>query len=128
MKTSKQFLYFIISGGIAALVNFFSRIALNFIFSYEVSIVLAYCFGMLTAYILTRKYVFLSNANIVKSAVKFIIVNLIAVLQTYFISVYLNRYFESINFYFYSKELAHMVGIIVPVFTSYVGHKYYSFK
>ena len=128
MKTSKQFLYFIISGGIAALVNFFSRIALNFIFSYEVSIVLAYCFGMLTAYILTRKYVFLSNANIVKSAVKFIIVNLIAVLQTYFISVYLNRYFESINFNFYSKELAHMVGIIVPVFTSYVGHKYYSFK
>ena len=128
MKTSKEFLYFIISGGIAALVNFFSRIALNFIFSYEVSIVLAYCFGMLTAYILARKYVFLSNANILRSSVKFIIVNLIAVLQTYFISVYLNKYFESINFCFYSKELAHMAGIIVPVFTSYVGHKYYSFK
>jgi putative flippase GtrA len=28
----------------------------------------------------------------------------------------------------YTLEIAHAVGIVVPVFTSFIGHKYWSFR
>jgi putative flippase GtrA len=28
----------------------------------------------------------------------------------------------------YAPELAHAVGVVVPVFTSYLGHKHFSFR
>lgn len=117
------------AGGFAALVNFVSRIIFNFWFSFEVSVVLAYLIGMITAYILTKIFVFKAKSvGLVSSSIKFTIVNILAVLQTYFISVYLYYWLNNNINFDYNKEVAHFVGIAFPVITSYIGHKYYSFK
>ena len=125
----KEFILFVAAGGFAALVNFVSRIIFNFWFSFEVSIVLAYLIGMITAYILTKIFVFKAKSvGLVSSSIKFTIVNILAVLQTYFISVYLYYWLNNNINFDYNKEIAHFVGIAFPVITSYIGHKYYSFK
>lgn len=128
MKLSREFLKFVVAGGTAAAVNFLSRIVLNYFLSFEVSVILAYIVGMATAYILTRLFVFHSDASIASSSTKFVIVNIAAVLQTYFVSVYLYRFLQEYSSISYQKELAHFAGISIPVFTSYLGHKYWSFK
>ena len=125
----KEFILFVAAGGFAALVNFVSRIIFNFWFSFEVSVVLAYLIGMITAYILTKIFVFKAKSvGLVSSSIKFTIVNILAVLQTYFISVYLYYWLNNNINLDYNKEIAHFVGIAFPVITSYIGHKYYSFK
>ena len=125
----KEFILFVAAGGFAALVNFVSRIIFNFWFSFEVSVVLAYLIGMITAYILTKIFVFKAKSvGLVSSSIKFTIVNILAVLQTYFISVYLYYWLNNNINFDYNKEIAHFLGIAFPVITSYIGHKYYSFK
>jgi putative flippase GtrA len=56
-------------------------------------------------------------------------VNLVAVAQTWLISLGLAHYvFPAIGITLFANEMAHAVGIVVPVFTSYLGHKRWSFK
>jgi len=53
----------------------------------------------------------------------------VAIIQTYIISVGLVEYgFPYLGFDFYPEAVAHAVGVIFPVFTSFFGHKYFSFK
>jgi|TARA_B100000315_G_scaffold100179_1_gene92102 putative flippase GtrA len=45
------------------------------------------------------------------------------------ISVGLAQYiFPSIAFDFHPHAIAHAAGVAFPVFTSFIGHKYFSFK
>lgn len=127
---SKQFFAFIITGGIAALVNFCSRILYNQWVDFSSAIIIAYITGMLTAFLLAKFFVFTnSNQVLHRSIVYFILVNLVAVIQTWIISMALAQYvFPSLGFQIYPKEIAHFIGISIPVFTSYFGHKYFSFK
>ncbi len=127
---SRQFLVFLLTGGTAALVNFGSRIFYNQWFSFSSSIVIAYITGMITAFILAKLFVFKqSQQSLHKSIVFFILVNGVAVIQTWLISLGLAYYLlPRLHIVIYVKEIAHAVGVIVPVFTSYVGHKHFSFK
>lgn len=130
MIFSKQFLLFVFSGSIAALGNFLSRIYFNNFFSYSTSIIFAYFVGMLIAYFLMKILVFKpkKNSNL-KSSMYFIFINLLAVLQTWAVSLYLlNSLLPSINIQQNSKEIAHAVGITIPLITSYYGHKLLTFK
>lgn len=125
-----QFLTFLITGGFAAAVNFASRIVFNQWLSFSSSIILAYMCGMITAFALAKIFVFKkSNQAIGHSIFFFCIVNIVAVIQTWGISVLLALYvLPKMNIQSFSQEIAHAVGIIIPVFTSYLGHKYFSFS
>ena len=127
---SRQFLAFLLVGGFAALVNFLSRILYNTHLNYEWSVFLAYPTGMITAYVLSRYLVFGPSTRSKRSELfRFTIINIIAVVQVWGISVGLARYFfPFIAFEFYPYEVAHLVGLSIPVFSSYLGHKYFSFK
>jgi putative flippase GtrA len=130
MFFSKQFVLFIFTGGIAAAVNFGSRIVINNHFSFSTSIILAYILGMITAFILATLLVFkASSQSTLKSIFYFSLVNAAAILQTWAVSLglafYLLPYLGVEN---YVKEIAHLAGVIVPVFTSFLGHKHFSFK
>ncbi len=94
------------------------------------AIVIAYCLGMTTAFLLNRALVFQSATNGVRSqAFWFVIVNLAAVLQTIVISLVLARWLlPLLNVNYHNETLAHAVGVAVPVLTSYFGHKYLSFR
>ena len=127
---SKQFLAFLITGGIAALANFGSRFAFSEYFSFGTAVILAYLIGMVTAFVLAKLFVFeTSRHSTKKEFFYFTLVNVVAIIQTYIISVGLVEYlFPSIKFSFYPEAAAHAIGVVFPVFTSFIGHKYFSFK
>ncbi|TDY25469.1 putative flippase GtrA [Paraburkholderia sp. BL6665CI2N2] len=127
---SKSFLLFLLTGGFAAAVNWGSRIVYNKWMPYPAAIVVAYITGMITAFILAKLFVFTkSTQSTGRSVFFFTLVNLVAVVQTWVVSVGLAYYvFPRMGFTWHIRDAAHAVGVAVPVFTSYVGHKRWSFK
>lgn len=127
---SRQFLLFLLTGGFAAIVNFCSRVVYSLWLDYSSAIVLAYLSGMVTAFVLARMFVFQGGRQSIQhSALFFVLVNLLAVLQTWLISFGLAYYFLPwMGVESFREEIAHAVGVMVPVFTSYIGHKHLSFR
>jgi len=128
--TSRQFFMFLLTGGLAAAVNFGSRIVYNIWLDFSSSVILAYITGMVTAFVLAKMFVFKESQQPVHhSAAFFILVNLVAVLQTWGISMALAYYLlPQLGVTLFVHEIAHAVGVAVPVFTSYIGHKRWSFR
>jgi putative flippase GtrA len=127
---SRQFGLFLLTGGTAAAVNFGSRILYSRWMGFSPAVILAYITGMITAFILAKLFVFRdSKQTIHRSAGFFILVNLVAILQTWAISVALAYYLlPALGVKLFVQEIAHGVGVIVPVFTSYIGHKRWTFR
>jgi putative flippase GtrA len=125
----RRFALFVLAGGTAALVNIASRIVFSFAIPYEVAIVVAYLCGMTTAYVLNKLFVFMPSGRAVANEyVRFAIVNLVALAQVWIVSVGLARLvFPSMGFTWYAETIAHVVGVAAPVYTSYLGHKHFSF-
>ncbi len=125
-----RFVRFALAGGTAAAVNFVSRIALSHFFIYSAAIVIAYLIGMTTAFVLNKLFVFPEgNDGVHKQAGWFVAVNALAVLQTLLISLLLARIvFPAIGFSFHPETIAHAVGVIAPIFSSYIGHKKLTFR
>jgi putative flippase GtrA len=128
-RERQQFILFLFAGGAAALVNILSRIALNWFMPYEVAIVVAYLCGMTAAYLLNKHFVFeASGRGMTSEYLRFALVNLLAVAQVWVVSVGLARFvFPAAGFTWYADTVAHIIGVIVPVFTSYLGHRHFSF-
>jgi putative flippase GtrA len=124
-----RFLRFVMTGGLAAGVNILSRLALSQIVSYEVAIVLAYLTGMTTAFILARFFVFApSGRSMHGEFLRFGLVNLVALLQVWLVSVGLAHYlFPAVGLTWHAETIAHVIGVLSPVVTSYYGHKRFSF-
>ncbi|MGD8526893.1 MAG: GtrA family protein [Thioalkalispiraceae bacterium] len=124
-----EFFRFLVVGGLAALVNFLSRLFFSEWMSFRYAVVVAYIVGMLTAFTLSKLHVFeASGKHPGNELLFFTIVNLVAVIQVWLISVGLAEYlFPGIAFTFYPEEVAHLIGLSIPVITSYYGHKYLSF-
>lgn len=127
---SRQFLVFLLTGGFAAAVNFGSRIVYNQWTDFSVAVVLAYLTGMVTAFVLAKLFVFKESTQSVKhSALWFCLVNGVAVVQTWLISMGLAYYLLPwLGVTHFVPEIAHAAGVIFPVFTSYIGHKRFSFR
>lgn len=130
IDTGRQFLYFMVAGGTAALANFGSRIAFSTFLPYVPAIILAYCVGMLTAFVLNRTYVFTQARTGLKHQVTwFVLINLAAVAQTVLVSLLFARWiFPAAGFALHPETIAHAIGVAVPVVTSYFGHKYLTFR
>ena len=130
----KQFLSFVVCGGIAALANIFSRIVFSLWMNYSIAIVFAYIVGMITAFILFRVFVFSEKKdsyrfNVLSQILWYIFVNAIALLQTWAISIILYSFiFPYFKYGFYPDTTAHIVGVMVPVVSSYIGHKFLTFR
>lgn len=127
---SKQFFAFIITGGIAAAINFGSRILYSNFMSFSNAVIVAYVTGMITAFVLAKLFVFTEGTQSIKqSAFIFTLVNIVAVAQTWLVSMALAHYLlPAFNIEQFKYEIAHAAGVLVPVFTSFIGHKYWSFR
>lgn len=125
-----QFALFLIVGGSAAAVNFVSRMIINHWIGYAWSVGLAYVIGMSTAFILNRLFVFRDSSRAVHhQAFWFVVVNLFALLQTLGVSLLLANYaFPASGFSWHPEATAHATGIMLPLLSSYFGHKYLSFR
>jgi putative flippase GtrA len=126
----RQFAHFLIAGGVAAAANFLSRIALSMAMPYPAAISVAYVIGMITAFTLNRHYVFPEgNEHLHKQAFWFTLVNILALAQTLAVSLLLaNWLLPALGVAAWREEIAHAVGVAVPIFSSYVGHRRLSFR
>ena len=129
-EEKRQFILFIITGGASAIINIFSRIILSNFFRFEIAILISYGIGMIIAFILAKRFVFLnSNKSIKKSFPAFALVNLISVLQTFFVSILIKSclliLFKNLSII---ELISHTCGLGILVFTSFYGHKYITFK
>jgi len=125
-----QFLRFLIAGGIAAGANFGSRFVFSVFFEYAFAVFFAYLVGMLVAFSLMRCHVFdANNGPLGPQIIKFVGVNLLAVLQTLLISLLLARWvLPSLGLLAHAEAMAHLAGVLVPAVSSYFGHKFLTFK
>lgn len=124
-----EFGRFLVTGGIAAGANVVSRWLLNFAMPFEAAVVVAYLIGMTTAYVLSRLFVFATSGRSVRDEFfRFAIVNAVALVQVWLVSVGLARYlFPAVGFTWYADDIAHMIGVVIPAVTSYLGHRHFSF-
>jgi putative flippase GtrA len=125
----------LLAGGLAALINFGSRFFYNMFVDFSTAVVLAFITGLTTAYILNKIYVFTSSGNTVLQEMGwFVLVNVFALAQTWGLSVYLVQVLpdylpsQGSGREELAEALAHGAGILLPVFTSYIGHKYLTFR
>ena len=129
-EEKRQFILFIITGGTSAVINILSRIILSEFFSFEFAILISYGIGMIIAFSLAKRFVFLnSKKSTKKSFPAFALVNLISVIQTFFVSIFIKNwliiFLDNLSFV---ELIAHTCGLGVLVFTSFYGHKYITFK
>jgi putative flippase GtrA len=130
-----RFSRFLLAGGLAALLNFGSRFFYNLFVGFSTAVVLAFITGLTAGYILNKLYVFTSSGNSMRVEIGwFVVVNLLALAQTWGLSVYLAQAlpaympFAGAGGKEVAEAIAHGAGVLLPVFTSYVGHKYLTFR
>jgi putative flippase GtrA len=123
------FLRFAVSGGIAAGANIAARIGFSEVMAYEWAVVLAYLVGMATAYGLMRVFVFeRSGRSTAHEFGRFAVVNAVALVQVWLVSVGLARWlFPAVGFSWHADTVAHVIGVLSPIGTSYLGHKLFTF-
>lgn len=126
----REFLLFAVVGGFAAAVNWLSRMGFSLVMPFEYAIVIAYVVGMTVAYTLNRVLVFERSGRAVHDEyTRFAIVNVIALVQVWLVSVALaNFVFPALNWTFYPEAMAHGVGVASPIVTSYLGHRFFTYS
>lgn len=129
VRPSPAFIKFVAIGGFASLVNLTARILINRVTSYEVAIVGAFFVALLTAFELNRALVFKGQGGgWWPTFSRFFLVNLIVLLQVFVISVGLARFvFPAIGMTFHPDTVAHGIGLVSPLFTSFWFHRVFTF-
>lgn len=127
---SRDFLLFLLIGGLAALVNLVGRIIFNLVVDYQLAIILAYPPGMAVAFLLNRHFVFRADAHpAVGQIVRFALVNVMSLAQIWIVSVGLVDWaFPAIGFTWHAETIGHAIGLGSPALTSYFAHKHFSFR
>lgn len=127
---SRQFLRFLLVGALAAAMNFLSRFVFSMVVPFLPAVCLAFVAGMATAFLCNRRFVFPEAVNSTTSQVsRFLLVNLLALLQTVVISLVLREWLPLVGVPVRLAEaLAHAAGIVAPVFTSYLAHSRWTFR
>jgi putative flippase GtrA len=126
---SRRFVRFIAMGGVAAGANIGTRWLLSFAMTFEAAVALSYLVGMITAFILMWWLVFApSDRSVPAQFLRFAMVNAISFVQVWIVSVGLARFiFPAAGFTWHGETVGHVIGVLSPVGTSYVLHRYFTF-
>ncbi|MEI2387760.1 GtrA family protein [Breoghania sp. JC706] len=124
------FVRFVLSGGIAAAANVGARILFSTFASYSVSIVLAYVVGLVTGYTLMKFLVFESSGRVsLAEYLRYFLVNMAALGQVWGLSIlFKDHVLPAVGYHFHADTVAHTIGVLSPILTSYVLHKKYTFS
>ena len=126
----RQFVRFLFCGGLAAGLNWVSRFLFSIWLPFEYSVVAAFFVGLISGYLLMRFYVFETKKETgLLQISKYVAVNMLALVQTLIISIVLLRWvLPAMGVLNHVDALAHLIGVLTPVVTSYFGHKYITFR
>jgi putative flippase GtrA len=127
---SSRFVRFLLTGGFAALVNLASRYVLNEYMTFEAAVAVAYLFGVVTAYVLAKFFVFEKSGHAVATEFRrFVVVNAVSLALVWGVSVGLALYlFPALAFHWHADAIAHFIGVASPAVVSYFAHKHYTFR
>lgn len=126
----RRFAGFLLAGGLAAVVNVVARVIASEFMRFEIAVIVAYVIAMVTAFALNRAFVFeATGRSITEELTKFAIVNFVAIIQVWGVTMLLHYYIlPAIGWTWHPELVSHLIGVASPVFTSYLGHKYFSFR
>lgn len=98
--------------------------------AFEFAIILAFFVGLATGFVMMRFYVFdAGDKPVVPQVSIYLVINALALAQTLIVSVVLARLaLPALGFALHTEAIAHLVGVSVPIFTSYFGHRYFTFR
>lgn len=127
---TKQFLLFLLSGGLAAFFNWASRFIFSIWMPFELAVVASFLVGLGSGFLMMRFYVFDGiRKPVVPQASMYTVINMLALVQTLVISsIFARSVLPYLGVVSNTEAIAHLIGILVPVMTSYIGHKYWSFR
>jgi len=120
---------FVLAGGVAAAANYGSGFMLNFWLPYTWAIVIAYGIGMTVAFFLMRVFVFdATHRPMTSQAWKFAAVNAFALLQTVLVSLCFAKWVFAYLGEGRAEAAGHLIGVLFPIVTSYIGHRFATFR
>jgi putative flippase GtrA len=125
-----QFVAFVATGSLAAATNLLARWLLNFVMPFELAVVLAYLAGMAVAFALFQRVIFGNPGTPLKRRViRFTQVNMLGMALAWAVSTLMARaVLPFIGWTFHPFEVAHLVGVAAPTFSSYFLHRGYTYR
>ena len=125
---SKQFIYFLIAGGLSALLNFSTRLILRPYFDIILSATFSYVVALIFAFFLYRKFVFpFSTVPIYLQGKKFLLIQVACMPIVILIFSLLSSFFISIGLGIYSEPVAHAISIGMPALITFLLYKLFVF-
>jgi putative flippase GtrA len=124
-----RFSMFVVASGLSVPVNLASRVLFSLVVPFEIAVVLSHICGMVTAFTLSKLFVFEPSGRPVWSEfTKFTLVNMVSLAQTWIVAVGLVKFvWPVVGMSFYPELTGHFIGLATTAITSYVGHKRLSF-
>jgi len=123
------FARFLLAGGLAAVVNFASRMLLQPLAGFGGAVVVAYLAGFLTAFFLNRAFVFPRSGKPMRVEVAwFFLFNLIAFPVVVGSAIVLrDRVFSRFLARDPAEDIAHGCAILVPIAFNFAAHRFVTF-
>ncbi|WP_375413861.1 GtrA family protein [uncultured Bradyrhizobium sp.] len=127
---NNRFARFFLVGAAAAAVNILGRVLISCFVRFEYAVALAFPVALTFAFVMSRVFVFeASERPVWKQYLRFWLVNLVALIQVWLISIGLTYWlFPAVGWTFYPELCAHIIAVCSPVLTSYYAHKVFTFS
>jgi putative flippase GtrA len=123
-----QFLLFVLVGVTAAFMNWAARLVFNIWVSFPLAVLLAYGFGMASAFELNRRFVFPASPRpLRKQARVFILTNLAFLPVVWGASIYLRSILSDFGVMKYAEGIAHGLALTIPVLITFLVYKFIAF-
>ena len=128
-RRHRRFIRFVVAAGASVPVNIVARIVVSHWVRYEIAVLISHIVGMLTAYLLTKLFVFDESGRSVSSELsRFALVNVMSAALTWCVSVGLVYVvFPYVHFDTQPELIAHIAGLAVASVASFIGHSRFSF-
>jgi putative flippase GtrA len=125
----RRFVRFVFAAGASVPVNIAARIVLSMRLDYGVAVLLAHGVGAVTAFLLTRIFVFERSGRPIHGEFsRFVMVNVVSATITWFVSVSLVDWvFPSIRYTYQNELVAHIIGLSCSAFFSFYAHSRFTF-
>ena len=125
-----QFAAFVATGSLAAATNLIARYLLDFAMPFELAVVAAYMAGMLVAFVLFQRMIFGNPGTpLRRRIIRFCQVNALGLALAWTVSTLMARtVLPAMNWSFHPFEVAHLIGVAAPTFSSYFLHKLYTYR
>lgn len=130
MTLSRRFVVFVAIGGVCSAINLGARLLINLVTGFEAAIVLAFLVAMTCAFVLNRWLVFTAGAGgWVRQYGRFALVNVLTLVQVFALTELFARVvFPGVGMRFHPETVAHAIGLLSPLLTSYWAHQRFTFR